>query len=883
MKNFLVIVLVFRFLFVFSQKEYTIADIEKRSSSIEVLNLSNEGLVDLPSSVKKCKKIKKLKLNNNKITFLPVWFKDLENLEELDISGNRRLNINQAFSLISQLPNLQKITANHCNMFYLPVAIRRIQTLKEVNISDNHIKHLPPIFEYTHWEKLDISYNCIDTLPSTMVFMNSLKELNLSYTPAIENKFTYYTIEFFKNLQTLKLSGANSFPKEIHKLNFLKELILTNGTFENLPEEFQKLVNLRKLDVRGCENLKISNLVEALVGSYPTLKELKIGHKNLATIPFNISKLKQIKRLNIDNSCIEKLSSSFSRFRGNIVAFRGCSFSNPSSVFNEIGKNKKVNKLYIKDCAFGRSDWKIGASQKLEELHITNCGLVYIPLNIRDFPKLKLLNLKGNKIAENKITWNLPKTIIGANYQSISYLPKEVENWEYEQNQKTIKRMIYTEIGDLFTLPSGAKVEIQPKCFIGIGNKTILNDVRLEIKEFINPSDFALTKYPSFLPSGEVADTKYAIEIRAYSNNQEVFIKSEKPIKIYPKFKKPYALEKYFYLNYKSEWQNLNQKTNVCLDNSEVRISPKCHDYSKTPRISQNLKISKVFIKLQRKKKKNKLNFEISPEYGYRDQLLNPFGDKIKGYPELKHYKDIKWRYVGDSMEADLRKLYFLSDESKAEKLKKYNSFRAYILDIKDIRVFPNPNDDNYLIQFIQGRDTFSIEALPFLSIYKVKKIQRWHKVKYRRYNKALSKRKEKWIKLDSTYINKYENFEVQLEAYRTNNLRALYSISRENKDLESGEILKVFKPGLYQMAIPLLINNGKLRKPIYYINNKRFHPKKVLISNTSKGYHFWTNAKETIPKESGAYVISIVLNGVLYSGSWGINNKVNFEKTKLK
>jgi hypothetical protein len=84
-------------------------------------------------------------------------------------------------------------------------------------------------------------------------------------------------------------------------------------------------------------------------------------------------------------------------------------------------------------------------------------------------------------------------------------------------------------------------------------------------------------------------------------------------------------------------------------------------------------------------------------------------------------------------------------------------------------------------------------------------------------------------------------------------------------------------------LAIPLLINKGKLKKPIYYINKKRFHPKTVLVSNISKGYNFWTNAKKAIPKENGAYSVSIVLNGVLYSGSWGIKNKVYFEKVQLK
>lgn len=882
MKNLFTIIVSICCFSVFSQKAYRYEDIEKQAARIEYLDLSNEGFVELPASLETCKKLKKLKLNNNRITFLPKWFKDFVNLEELDISGNRKLNINQAFSLISKLPKLRKLTANHCNMFYLPVAIRKAEALKEVNLSDNHIKYLPPIFEYTFWEKLDLSYNCIDTLPSTLVFMNTLKSLDLSFTPAIEQKLTYYNLEFLNNLESLKISGANNLPKEVSKLDFIKELILSNGTFETLPEEFQKITTLKKLDVRGCDNLKISDLIESLVGSYKTLKELKVGNKNLTTMPFNISKLRKIEKLYIDNSCVEKISSSFSRFRGKQVSFRNCSFSNPTDVFKEIGKNKKVKKVFITDCVFGRSDWQIEGSEKLEEIHINNCGLTYIPLDVKRFPQLNLLDLKGNKIAKNKINWNSPKTIIGADYQTIAYKKKELKDWDYSQNQKTIKRMIYTQVGDIFHLPSGAKVEVLPECFIGTGNTTIIGDVKLEIKEFIEPSDFALSKYPSYLPNGDVSDTKYAIEIRAFHEGKEVYVKSDKPITIFPNFENKYALEKYFYLNYKSQWLNLNQKTNVCVDNSEAQITPNCIDYSKMPRMTQDLKVSKVFVKLSLKKKRKKLNFEITPEYGYREQLLNPFGDKIKGYPELKHYKGIKWRYEGDSLEKDLRKLYFLSDESKAEKLKKYNNIRAYVLDIKDIRVYPNPEDDNYLIQFIQGRDTFSIEALPYLTIYKAKKIQRWHKVKYRKYKKGYLKRKDKWLKLDTTFINRYEEFEIQLEAYRIHDLKALYYISDEQKESEQAEILKIYKPGLYQMALPLLINKGEVKQPIYYIHEKRFHPQKVLVSNLSKKYNFWANAKE-VPKEAGIYKISTVIDGILYSGSWGAKNKVVFEKVEIK
>ena len=201
-------------------------------------------------------------------------------------------------------------------------------------------------------------------------------------------------------------------------------------------------------------------------------------------------------------------------------------------------------------------------------------SLVLINLDISKFPNLNLINLKGNKIAKNKITWKSPKTIIGAHYQTLSYEPKVLNSWRYSQNQTTIKRMIYTEVGDFFTLPSGAKVEVPAECFIGTGNVTILGDVKIEIKEFTTPADYALTKYPTYLPNGEISDTKYAIEIRAFHKNKEVYVKSEKPILIYPSFKKQFSLDKYFYLNYKSEWQRLNQASNICRSESDSKITP---------------------------------------------------------------------------------------------------------------------------------------------------------------------------------------------------------------------------------------------------------------------------------------------------------------------
>jgi len=135
---------------------------------------------------------------------------------------------------------------------------------------------------------------------------------------------------------------------------------------------------------------------------------------------------------------------------------------------------------------------------------------------------------------------------------------------------------------------------------------------------------------------------------------------------------------------------------------------------------------------------------------------------------------------------------------------------------------------------------------------------------------------------MDTTFINRYEDFEVNLEAFRMHNLQAIYNIKKSGAKIESADILKIYKPGLYQMAIPLLINKGEIKKPIFYIHGKRFHPQKVLVTNISKKYSFWVNPME-IPKESGVYTISTVIDGVMYSGVWPVSNKVTFEKVDNK
>lgn len=861
-----------------AQKVYKLEDIATRSARIEVLDLSNEALTELPPDVFKCKKIKKLIAKNNLFTFLPHWLSDLKQLEVIDLSNNKNLNVKQVFSELAGVERLVDLILNDCKLFYLPTAIRRLKHLKKVSLANNQIKYLPPIFEFVHWETLDLSYNCIDTLPNSMVFLSTLKQLDLSYTPATANKKNFYILSHLKALKTLDLSGVNVLLPELGKLYFIEDLIVRFGSFAVLPNEIGSLRALNRVDFRGCANLPISDIVEALA-DLPFLTKLKVGFNEMNTLPFNLSKLKRISYLQVDGACFDKLSSSFAKYKGSTIVFSDCKFSDPLAVFEKLGSAKRLTDIVVVNSFFAKRDWFLGECVNLKNITFKNCGLSHLPIKIERLPKIEKIDLRGNRIPVNTINWSSPKPLLSFQYSGVtqSLVPKKLN--KYVAKAPEIRRTIYPEVGDFFDLPSGAKVEVPAGCFITTGNKVVEGDVELRIAEYSTYKDFLKTYYPTYLNADEVAEIGWAVELQAFHNGKEVFIAASKPIVITPQMESNEIWTSYRFLNYKAEWVAAESDLSVCDKSKAAILNTGCSFEQTIPKPNYKLKTARVFIKLQKRKRKgvDKLNFEITPEYGYRDQNLNPFGDKIKGYPDLKYYKGIRWRYVGDSLEEDLRRLYFLSEEAQVEKLKKYNNLKGYSLDIKDIRIFPNPDDDNYLIQFIEGRDTFAVKALPFISLYKAKKIQRWHKVKYKRYKKAYVKRKEKWLRLDTNYLSHYDAFEVDLEKYRLLHLPAVNykTVVVQPKLFQS---VLIVQPGLYQLAKPLLVGGSALKSPLLFINQKRFYPQKVLVTNLSNGYSFWSAPKD-IAKEKGLYKISVNLNGVLYSGIWGVTNRVDLKK----
>lgn len=138
-----------------------------RNPILENLNLSNNELVTIPSSLfsnpksEMLRRLKVLHLNNNQLVALPSEIGALTNLVELIASNNQ----------ISRLP----------------VEISKLRSLEVLDLSKNKIPELPAeLSELTSLKKLYVTQNKLTTLPTTLWLLTNLKLFHVFENPVAE-------------------------------------------------------------------------------------------------------------------------------------------------------------------------------------------------------------------------------------------------------------------------------------------------------------------------------------------------------------------------------------------------------------------------------------------------------------------------------------------------------------------------------------------------------------------------------------------------------------------------------------------------------------------------------------------------------------------------
>jgi len=180
-------------------------------SSIQVLDLSQQNLLELPAEIGKFTNLIWLSLSHNKLTSLSPEIGKLMNLTRLDLQGNR--------------------------LTRLPPEIGKLTKLTKLDLHRNYLLSLPPeIGKLTQLIQLNLAYNYITSLPPEIENLKNLKKSDLAIYDSPHGEFKFARILF-----ELGVNGDDitSLPPEIREL-MDAESALNNASKEIILEETVK-------------------------------------------------------------------------------------------------------------------------------------------------------------------------------------------------------------------------------------------------------------------------------------------------------------------------------------------------------------------------------------------------------------------------------------------------------------------------------------------------------------------------------------------------------------------------------------------------------------------------------------------------------------------
>ncbi|NEP17061.1 MAG: GTP-binding protein [Leptolyngbya sp. SIO4C1] len=301
------------------------------------LDLSGQGLTELPPEIGKLTQLEKLvlgrvdeweysdgqskpKLVTNELSSLPPELAALENLKELSLSGNplrhlpavifelkfltildlTAIKVVKIPECVSQLTNLTCIEFSSNYISEIPEYISQLKNLVTFTLYSNYISEIPEcISQLKNLSILGIDSNQIKEIPKYIGQLTNLTELWL-YSNQISE--IPECIGQLKNLTTLGLASnqISEIPKCIGQLKNLTTLWLAGNQISEIPE---CIGQLKKLTTLWLYKNQISEIPEC-IGQLKKLITLGLASNKISEIPEHLSQLTQLEKLDFKNNKI---------------------------------------------------------------------------------------------------------------------------------------------------------------------------------------------------------------------------------------------------------------------------------------------------------------------------------------------------------------------------------------------------------------------------------------------------------------------------------------------------------------------------------------------------------------------------------------------------
>ena len=271
--------------------DYVLRIIEEaaRSNSKE-LDLSRQGLTEIPTEVFQLQNLRSLNLYSNKIVKISDSIAQLQNLIEINFSSNQIVEIPDA---IAQLQNLRSLNLSKNKIIKIPDVIAQLQNLIGLYLWDNKIVEIPDaITQLQNLRLLYLSSNEIVEIPDVIPQLQNLRWLDLSH-----NKITRILkpIEYLVTIDHFDFSNNPlAIPPEILDKNELEKIL--NYLLQLYRSEFRPLHEAKVLLV-GQGSVGKTSLKKQLIHNQFDQHESKTDGLEVEYWPIEINENKI--RLNV--------------------------------------------------------------------------------------------------------------------------------------------------------------------------------------------------------------------------------------------------------------------------------------------------------------------------------------------------------------------------------------------------------------------------------------------------------------------------------------------------------------------------------------------------------------------------------------------------------
>ncbi|XP_056172004.1 disease resistance protein RPV1-like [Syzygium oleosum] len=344
-----------------------------RGSMQQLKTLSASGcknLAEISESIGCLRSLSYLALDKAIITGLPNSVQLLEGLVELSLRDCQR--ITALPDSIGMLRSLRKMDLSNTRIQILPESIKNLDRLEVLRMKNTHIRKFPK--DIANLEKLEVitfsGCPLIGKIPCDISGLSSLRILKLSFTLIFSLPESICQLSHLQTLHLLHCDELQILPKLPSSLVSLhwgtKNMRIVQGLSYLRDLKVLELVNdPDEEEISSSELFQTESF--AWISSLSNLETLKLCLPNVSSLPEDFNALTQLRKL--DLSCINlldlpQLPSSLSKLLIKNCQIQGMEFSNLET----------LSELELCDC----NAWEIlglGNLRLLQVLKISRCNI----------------------------------------------------------------------------------------------------------------------------------------------------------------------------------------------------------------------------------------------------------------------------------------------------------------------------------------------------------------------------------------------------------------------------------------------------------------------------------------------------------------------------